>query len=142
MLVYELYMGNLQAYFVSPEKRIVGQWKERYWNYNLSEENKFIAQNELHNLLSKKFYRHKSEVWDIKDDQTLDFLYEDGHRITAKWKLVGRGHILKIIHRNGIAEYFQIEKLNKRRMVLYVENDIHAKGKIKITFRKNAKKIQ
>lgn len=122
-----------------PEKAILGTWKEVSWNYELVDSSK----NELSDLdtslehdIFKDLIIHKSENWNFNPNSKLVLQKENQDPVNLKWKLKGRGHILKLSYAGKTMEYYQIKELTDKRMVLHFENDVHARGIVKIVFEK------
>jgi hypothetical protein len=126
----------------SPELMIVGKWKEVEWVYEKADlpelkdsSNGGVIAQELKTLISENLVIHESEEWNFKPNSTLTLMKEKANPVNLHWKLKGRGHILKLMYDNeGILEVYQIKELTENRMVLHFENDIHARGIVKIVF--------
>lgn len=124
-----------------PEKEILGTWKEVEWHYDKvdklkgsSSVQKDNLKYELKNQISQNLIIHESEKWIIKPDGHLELVKKNGELENVKWRLKGRGHILKLIHENGDLEFYHIHRISKDRLVLHFENDNHARGIVKIVF--------
>lgn len=139
MLIWAVIIGDLNH----PEKEIIGTWKEVEWHYDKvdrlkgsSAVQKDNLQNELKNQISENLIIHKSEKWIIKSNGELELIKKNGDLEKVKWRLKGRGHILKLIHENGQLEFYHIHKMSTNKLILHFENDNHARGIVKIIFEK------
>ena len=124
-----------------PEQQLIGKWQEVEWvydkvdvNQNSSLAEKRALKNDLRHQVSENLIIHKSEVWEFKDDGDLILKKENGEIETLKWRLKGRGHILKLRHSDDVLEFYQIKSLGKDSLTIHFENDNHARGIIKIVF--------
>lgn len=127
-----------------PEKEIIGLWKETEWTYEKADQlrgargssavEKDLIRSNLKNEITENLVIHTSESWDFKEDRTLLLTKEDGTTEQLKWHMKGRGHILKLKNESGQLEFYQIRKLGNRKLILHFENDIHARGIVKIVF--------
>lgn len=131
--------GNLQH----PEKAILGNWKESSWTYEIVDAKSAKKDSTLternptleHDVFSQLII-HKSERWTFGNHSSL-VLHKQGQKpVKVKWTLKGRGHILKLTYAGDTVEYYQIQELTDKKMVLHFENDVHAKGIVKIVFTK------
>jgi hypothetical protein len=123
-----------------PEKLLIGKWKEVEWMYEKSDKNqasnKIELSDEIKNSISKDLVIHCSETWEFKNNAVLVLTKKGEKKHAIKWKLKGRGHILKLRHNDSIKEYYQIKELTKDRLVIHFENDIHTRGIVRIEFKK------
>lgn len=146
LVVFSLGAFILTGKLQHPEKVILGDWKETAWNYEKVDKNhpdedhdvKHIEE-EIKSDISKDLVIHESEKWLFQSNSTLTLFKKDGNPVHLKWRLKGRGHILKLTYDNDLVEYYNIKELSKDRMVLHFENDIHARGIVKIVFTKEKK---
>lgn len=129
--------------FVHPEKAIVGEWKQVSWNYekvDLKNEELIVQGIDTSNTLDHDIFKsltiHESETWRFYPNAAVDFTKKNSPKKSLNWRLKGRGHILKIIENGEPKEYYQIKELTDKRMVLHFENDVHARGIVKIVFQK------
>jgi hypothetical protein len=139
VLIWSVIAGDLNH----PEKEIVGTWKEVEWHYDKVDKLKGSSaiekdnlKHELKNQISENLIIHESEKWIIKSDGTIELVKKNGEIEKVKWRLKGRGHILKLIHEDGNLEFYHIHKMSKDKLVLHFENDNHARGIVKIIFEK------
>jgi hypothetical protein len=125
-----------------PESLLLGEWQEVEWTYNKtnhvrSNVNKEVKLNdELKDDLSNGLYIHQSEKWSFTDKASLSLEKKDNPNIKVKWRLKGRGHILKLHYPNQQTEYYQIRTLTDKELVLHFENDVHARGIVEIVLKK------
>jgi hypothetical protein len=133
----------LMSYLNHPEKSIVGTWKEVSWMYEKvdlpkdkdSVMNVFL-EDQLKNEITKDLVIHKSETWRFDKNSRLTLLKEGNVKEILKWRLKGRGHILKLKHEGNTLEFYQIKELTNDKLVLHFENDMHARGIVRIEFQK------
>lgn len=125
--------------FEHPEKEILGEWKEVAWKYERVDKHNSNAttlvemDEEVKEELSAGLVIHTAEKW--KFDNTKLTLYKKGKApVELHWKLKGRGHILKLTYDGDHKEYYQIKKISDKKLVLYFENEMHARGIVKIVF--------
>jgi hypothetical protein len=123
-----------------PEILLRGEWKEVSWNYERvdkkGQETQLNLDDEVKQEISKNLIIHQTEKWEFKKGSTLILKAKGGNKTKLKWRLKGRGHILKLIYNDGMKEFYQIKELTKDKLVLHFENDIHARGIVKIIFTK------
>lgn len=138
-LIWSVIAGDLNH----PEREILGTWKEVEWHYDKvdklkgsSSVEKENLKNELKNQISQDLIIHESEKWIVKPDGHLELVKKNGELERVKWRLKGRGHILKLIHEDGNLEFYHIHRMSNKRLVLHFENDNHARGIVKIVFEK------
>lgn len=129
--------------FQHPEKAILGSWKETSWTYEIvdaksARKDKTLTENNpsLEHDVFSQLIIHRSERWSFKDNFLLTLDKQNQKPVKVRWRLKGRGHILKLTYADNITEYYQIRELTDKRMVLHFENDVHAKGIVKIVFTK------
>lgn len=123
-----------------PENAILGTWKEEHWVYAKVDGKqkgtmKKISSGERYEI-ANHLVIHAFENWTFSKDRTLRLHEQDGQEHMATWSLSGRGHMLRIHNPDGSQEVYQIETLNKRRLVLHFETNVHARGIVKITFKR------
>ncbi|WP_343785150.1 hypothetical protein [Wandonia haliotis] len=139
-MIFSVYIlsGNMEH----PEKNLIGTWKEVSWHYekvDKTEDGEFfkeIARDELKDEIAKNLVIHKSEEWTFEQNADLLLTGEDKEDKKLNWRLKGRGHILKLKYDNDKFEVYQIRELNRNKLVLHFENDIHARGIVRIEFEK------
>ncbi|WP_166334836.1 hypothetical protein [Sphingobacterium chungjuense] len=127
-------------YVASPEKMIVGEWKEKGWyfekpDYRLEEKNfaEVLEENIRIEILDKLEILHVNR-WIFRENGTLEV---DDHSVAnMTWSIKGRGHILEISRDGTPIESFQIQTLNNDEMELHLNLDIQIKGVIKILLKR------
>ena len=126
-----------------PESELLGTWKEIEWTYEKvdlargsSSIQKDILRERLKHQITEDLVIHKSETWHFNKDGSLVLKRKDGKEEKLNWRLKGRGHILKLKHKNSSLEFYQIRSLNDDELILHFENDNHARGIVKIIFKK------
>jgi hypothetical protein len=131
----------------SPEKVILGEWKETEWRYETSVAFAAdIAAASKTNATHPEFSFHKAEDWSFLPDGRLRLLIA-GKEELLTWCIKGRGHVLQIKYGNDRIENYQLTVLNNERMVLNAESDMQARGIAQLTFERKktesyAQKIQ
>ena len=127
-----------------PEKAILGSWKEVSWHYELVDARspkknpaKTDPDKSLEHDIFSELVIHKSEKWNFSKNSGLMLEKANQKPTKLKWKLKGRGHILQLTYAGDTVENYQIQELTDKRMVLHFENDVHARGIVKIVFTKN-----
>jgi len=126
-----------------PENSLLGTWKEVSWTYekvDLPEirdtSSDGFLEEQLKNEISKDLIIHKSEFWTFERNAGLKLSKKGQDDQQLSWRLKGRGHILKIKHDDSIHEVYQIKELSANKLVLHFENDMHARGIVRIEFEK------
>ncbi len=126
-----------------PETSLLGTWKEVSWTYekvDLPEKRDTSSdgflEEQLKNEISKDLIIHKSEYWTFDREAGLRLSKKGAADQNLNWRLKGRGHILKIKHDDSIHEVYQIKELSDKKLVLHFENDMHARGIVRIEFEK------
>jgi hypothetical protein len=127
-----------------PDKLLEGTWEEVNWNYEKVDghlKHDSISQSFIEEVvkykISKHLVIHQAERWTFKKGATLVLHKEGQEDVVVRWQLKGRGHILKLIYNDGkTTEYYQIKDLDKGKLTLHFENDVHARGIVKIEFTK------
>ncbi|MFD2743898.1 MULTISPECIES: hypothetical protein [Sphingobacterium] len=143
LLVGMLLIASLLVviHVASPEKMIVGEWKEAGWyfekpDYRLKERNfaQVLEQNVRIEILDKLEILHVNR-WIFKEDGTLEV--DDTSVANMTWSIKGRGHILEISRNGTPIESFQIQTLDNDQMELHLNLDIQIKGVIKILLKRD-----
>lgn len=126
----------------SPDKKIIGKWREVSWEYEKvnREDNAPLPDKRIHehvrNELAQDLIIHRAETWEFLPDGTLLLHKGDGSTVRLDWKLKGRGHILKLDYANRKTEYYDLNELSQDGMTLYFDVEIQAKGIVRMTFEK------
>ncbi len=125
----------------NPEKRIVGEWKEKSWEYEKVHRKADVSNFEdtisdkVKEQLGKHLMIHTAETWCFHPDGTL-ILKGNNTEKTVAWRLKGRGHVLQLRHDNGITEHYNLTELGDNQMVLNYDSDMQVRGIAKLTFEK------
>lgn len=131
----------------SPEKVILGKWKETDWKFE-----KGIAFAADIAAASKaketqpEFSFHKAEDWEFLPGGYLR-LKIAGQPELLTWRIKGRGHVLQIQYGNDRVENYQLTVLDNNKMILNAESDVQARGIAQLIFEREksetyAQKIQ
>jgi hypothetical protein len=127
-----------------PENKLVGTWREVSWTYEKADGAekgdtsivKLDLDDEVIDNIAQDLVIHRSETWTFDANSSL-FLKKNGENpVKLRWRLKGRGHILKLDYNDSTKEYYQLKELSDDRMVLHFENDMHTRGIVKIVFEK------
>lgn len=135
ILFFSAFTGKLKH----PENLLRGEWKEVSWTYDKVDGQQQSAQqlsDEVRDDISRGMFIHASETWIFTDESTLLLRKKHAADQHIKWRLKGRGHILKLHYPNQQTEYYQIRKLNANTLELHFETDTHARGIVKILLQK------
>lgn len=118
----------------SPEKIILGEWKETEWRYDKAVAFAAdIAAASRTNTGQPEFSFHKAEDWSFLPDGRLR-LFIAGKEELLTWRIKGRGHVLQIKYGNERTENYQLTVLNNERMILNAESDMQARGIAQLIF--------
>jgi hypothetical protein len=127
-------------YSPSPEIIILGEWKELTWEYEKVDKagNEVVYKNipeEVKNTIAENLVIHEAETWEFLPHGKLKLSGENIEK-TVNWRIKGRGDILQIKYDDGITENYILSELNKNKMNLNFETEVHARGIAKLTFEK------
>lgn len=152
-LVAMLLIGAMSVLWRTPrqEVRLHGQWQEVSWNYEKVDGQELglgagsTIGEELRKEITKGLVIHESETWRFEPGASL-VLHKSGERNdTLKWKLKGHGHMLQLVFGDHHQEVYQVRELKDDMMVLQFNNDMIARGVVRIVFKRitdNAQEIQ
>lgn len=134
-----------------PEVKLHGQWQEVSWSYEKVDGGDLglgagsSISEELRKEMTKGLVIHESETWRFGPASSL-VLHKSGERNdTLLWKLKGHGHILQLVFGDSHQEVYQVRELKDDMMVLQFNNDMIARGVVRIVFKRlpeNAQEIQ
>lgn len=154
ILVGTILVLGLTVYTMEhPENKLIGTWKEVSWTYEKADgavdmDTSIVKQDlddEIKNNIAQNLVIHQSETWTFKSNSELVLIKKSEKPQNLRWRLKGRGHVLKLAYNEELKEYYQLKELTDDRMVLHFENDMHTRGIVKIVFEKikesHAKKI-
>jgi hypothetical protein len=125
----------------SPERQILGEWEEMAWEYervNMTGEDTLDRKaitDDVKELIGQDLVIHQAEKWIFLPNGKLKLISENEEK-TIRWRLKGRGHILQLKYSNDTVENYSLTELDKNRMILNFESDVHARGIAKLTFEK------
>jgi hypothetical protein len=105
----------------NPEKLLIGKWREVSWDYERKDDKTLLI--------------HNAERWEFLPDGTL-FLWGKNGKLEARWRLGGRGNVLRLEHARNIVEHYNVTHLSADILILNFETNIQAKGVAKLTFGK------
>jgi hypothetical protein len=131
----------------SPEKVILGKWKETDWKFEKGIAFAAdIAAASRGKATQPEFSFHKAEDWEFLPGGHLR-LKIAGQQELLTWRIKGRGHVLQIQYGNDRIENYQLTVLDKNKMVLNAESDVQARGISQLIFEREksetyAQKIQ
>lgn len=135
ILLLSASQGNLKH----PEQLLKGTWKEVSWTYDKVDGevgHSITLSEEVKDQISQDLFIHASETWLFEDNSEMILRKRNMQDKHIKWRLKGRGHILKLHYPNEKKEYYQIRKLTSDKLVIHFENDTHARGIVKIVLKK------
>jgi len=126
----------------SPDKRIVGKWKEVSWVYEKVNRSKqghepgSEINRDERSLIAPDLVIHEAETWEFRPDGKLLLHKRTGRPVLLDWRLKGRGHVLKLHYNNEKTEFYDLDELSSDKMTLYIDVEIQAKGIVRMTFEK------
>ena len=135
ILLLSASQGNLKH----PEQLLKGTWKEVSWTYDKVDGevgHSITLSEEVKDQISQDLFIHASETWLFEDHSEMILRKRNMQDKHLKWRLKGRGHILKLHYPNEKKEYYQIRTLTNDKLVIHFENDTHARGIVKIVLKK------
>lgn len=125
-----------------PERRLLGQWQEVSWTYEKVDPTPLEVATgaslgeELRKEITKGLVIHESETWRFAPGSEL-VLHKNGTRNdTLQWKLKGHGHMLQLVFGDAHEEVYQVRELKEDEMVLQFNNDMIARGVVRIVFKR------
>ncbi len=124
------------TYYENPERLIRGEWEETAWHIERDNASDTISMDSpiyqgLKNEILKNVQALQLGVWKFNSDGTLrsQDLAQKGD---LEWFIKGRGHILELRKDGKSMESFQIQTINKDKLVLHLNFDLQVKGIIEI----------
>lgn len=125
-----------------PERRLLGEWKEVSWSYEkIDPTHHDIAKGaslseELRKEITKGLVIHESETWRFAPASELVLRKNGSRNDTLQWKLKGHGHMLQLVFGDAHEEVYQLRELKEDEMVLQFNNDMIARGVVRIVFKR------
>jgi hypothetical protein len=124
----------------SPEKLLIGDWKEVGWQFEKVNHNGNLTDFSLSDLQKEEIYSnlifHEAEVWKFTTDHHLALKIIGTPTENLYWNMKGRGNILELRHRNNSIENFEIQSLTEDTLIIHFSFDLQIKGIIKMTFKR------
>lgn len=120
----------------SPEQLLTRRWREAAWHYEkLDIPTGTLDARELARQHDRRIVRHESEYWEFRPDGTLLISTRSGEKLTRRWHLKGRGHVLTIQDdRGGELEVYDIKELNEQTLVLHYDIGLEVRGIAQLSF--------
>lgn len=131
----------LRGNYLSPEQKLMGEWKEVSWTYEKADNKGSVNFNEepiseaMKHMISRSKIIHQAETWFFTADSGL-VLNTQHKRLNVNWALMGSSNILRLKYNDEFEEHYNLVELNERQMVLHFENDNLTRGIVKIIFEK------
>ncbi|NQD72074.1 hypothetical protein HP439_15215 [Sphingobacterium shayense] len=128
----------------SPEQIIEGEWIETSWSIEKDNSKSSIPNDSpVYQDLKKEILSDFHEIhlgrWNFSENRTLAST-KDHRKEHLKWFIKGRGHILEL-HRDGKRlESFQIQTINRDKIILHLNFDLQVKGIMEIVLERDNKK--
>ncbi|PRD54509.1 hypothetical protein [Sphingobacterium gobiense] len=122
----------------NPERLIQGQWVEKEWR--LEKDNAGAdEESQIQSGLKKEILRNVEDlhlgVWHFSEDGSLKSA-SSAEGSNMEWFIKGRGHVLELRRDGKPIESFQIQQINRDRLVLHLNFDLQVKGIIEIVLEK------
>jgi hypothetical protein len=123
-----------------PDRLIMGTWSQVSWEYEAMEAMDEEVTSDFLDMVKRSvgegLVMHEAETWEFLPGHRLKLVHRDGEEV-VQWRLKGRGHILQIIHDNGVRENYQLDKLDRSTLQLCIETNIQARGIARLVFNKD-----
>jgi hypothetical protein len=124
----------------SPEKKIVGLWSEKSWEYErvnkVGDTNSKEITDDVKKIIGQHLLIHEAETWQFLPNGKLLLKSGSTERL-VDWKIKGRGHILQLKYDDNIVENYNLTELDNNTMILNFDSEIQARGIAKLTFEKS-----
>lgn len=131
---------TLMSFSQSPEKKIVGQWNEKSWEYErvnkVGDTNSKEITDDIKKIIGQHLLIHEAETWQFLPNGKLVLKSGSSERL-VDWKIKGRGHILQLKYDDNVIENYNLTELDNNTMVLNFDSEIQARGIAKLTFEKS-----
>lgn len=122
----------------SPERKIVGEWKELTWSYQMLSDtaaNDTQIQGAVAQELGEDMLVHKAETWHFYPNGILKLKSKTCEK-QLKWHLKGRGNVLQITFDGNKTENYLLSELSSTKMNLDYESAVQVKGIAKLSFQR------
>lgn len=131
---------TLMSFSQSPEKKIVGQWNEKSWEYErvnkVGDTNSKEITDDVKKIIGQHLLIHEAETWQFLPNGKLLLKSGSTERL-VDWKIKGRGHILQLKYDDDVVENYNLTELDNNTMILNFDSEIQARGIAKLTFEKS-----
>jgi hypothetical protein len=131
---------TLMSFSQSPEKKIVGQWNEKSWEYErvnkVGDTNSKEITDDVKKIIGQHLLIHEAETWQFLPNGKLLLKAGSTERL-VDWKIKGRGHILQLKYDDNVVENYNLTELDNNTMILNFDSEIQARGIAKLTFEKS-----
>jgi len=131
---------TLMSFSQSPEKKIVGQWNEKSWEYErvnkVGDTNSKEITDDVKKIIGQHLLIHEAETWQFLPNGKLLLKSGSTERL-VDWKIKGRGHILQLKYDDNVVENYNLTELDNNTMILNFDSEIQARGIAKLTFEKS-----
>jgi hypothetical protein len=131
---------TLMSFSQSPEKKIVGQWNEKSWEYErvnkVGDTNSKEITDDIKKIIGQHLLIHEAETWQFLPNGKLLLKSGSTERL-VDWKIKGRGHILQLKYDDNVVENYNLTELDNNTMILNFDSEIQARGIAKLTFEKS-----
>lgn len=131
---------TLMSFSQSPEKKIVGQWNEKSWEYErvnkVGDTNSKEITDDVKKIIGQHLLIHEAETWQFLPNGKLVLKSGSTERL-VDWKIKGRGHILQLKYDDNVVENYNLTELDNNTMILNFDSEIQARGIAKLTFEKS-----
>lgn len=133
----------LVAFGSRPEQRLLGSWEEVAWSYEkLDPASAAVGTgetlgDELRKEITQGLVIHESEYWQFGTGAALVLRRAGTRSDTIRWRLKGHGHMLELVFGDAHQEVYKVRELTDDRMVLQFNNDMIARGVVRIEFKRS-----
>lgn len=123
-----------------PDRLIMGTWSQVSWEYEAMDALDTEVTPDFLDMVKRSvgegLVMHEAETWEFLPGHRLKLVHGEDTEV-VQWRLKGRGHILQIIHENGVRENYQLDKLDAKTLQLCIETNIQARGIARLVFNKD-----
>lgn len=124
----------------SPEQLLLGRWTEVDWRYEQLDVAKHEAVRWIDGIafpVRSEGYiaRHEAEWWEFAKGGVLRIHKREGELVEAKWRLKGRGHVLRLESpETAQYELYDIKELSRRELILHYDIGMEVRGIARLRF--------